>query len=169
MEGVIHSEVYVFLTTLYGGIIIGFIYDIYRIFRYFFKPKRVATFIEDLVFWIIVSVLSLLIIIFSNWGELRGYVFLGFILGALLYNRLLSKIVITILVKVITILWRGIKFILNIVFYPFKLLEGVLIEPYRKSRRKMQRGYSRLKRKSKLPFRIFKDFKKQTKNILFKK
>lgn len=169
VENVIHSEAYIFFTTLYGGIIIGFLYDIYRIFRYFFRPKRVAAFIEDLIFWIVVAIIALFILISSNWGELRGYVFLSFILGAVLYNKLLSKIVITALVKVIKVILRGIRWIFNIVTYPFKIAAGFLNIPYQRGRRKVKKGYGKIKRTAKLPFRVFSDFKKHTRNILFKK
>lgn len=169
MESTINSQAYVFLTTFYGGIIIGLTYDIYRIFRYFFKPKKVATFIEDLVFWIIVSLIAVFILIFSNWGELRGYIFIGFILGTLLYNKLLSKIVISVLVHLTKLVVDGIKWVINIVLYPIKLLFKILSSPYKKGKRKIRKGYNRVKRKAKLPFRMFDDIKKHTKNILFKK
>lgn len=169
MENAIHSQGYIFLATLYGGIIIGFIYDLYRIFRYFFKPKKVATFFEDLMFWIIIALIALFVLIFSSWGELRGYEFLGFLSGAILYNKLLSKIVITILVKVVKIIIRTLKYLLDVILYPFKVLANILYAPYKKSYRKVRGGYSKLKRKAKLPFRIFSDIKKHTKNIIFKK
>ena len=169
MENAIHSQGYIFLATLYGGIIIGFIYDIYRIFRYFFKPKKVATFFEDLAFWIIIALIALFVLIFSNWGELRGYEFLGFLTGAILYHKLLSKIVITILVKVINIIFKILKHLFNIILSPFKLIANILYTPYKKSCRKVKGGYNKFKRKAKLPSRIFSDIKKHTKNIIFKK
>ncbi len=169
MESVIHSQGYIFLATLYGGIIIGFIYDLYRIFRYFFKPKKVATFFEDLMFWIIIALIALFVLIFSSWGELRGYEFLGFLSGAVLYHKLLSRIVITILVKIVKIVIRVLKYLLDIFFYPFKVLGNIMYGPYKKGCRKVKGGYSKIKRKAKLPFRIFSDIKKHTKNIILKK
>lgn len=169
MNNVIHSQGYVFLTTLYGGMIIGFIYDLYRIFRYFFKPKKVLTFIEDLIFWIFVALVALIVIIFSNWGELRGYVFLGFLLGAFLYNKFLSKIVITLLVKIIKLLGGVLRQILGLVLLPFKLIGKRLYKPYTKAKIKARERYIVVKRKSKLPFRFFKDIKKYTKTIILKK
>lgn len=169
MENVIHSQGYIFLATLYGGIAIGFFYDLYRIFRYFFKPKKVATFFEDLMFWIIIALIALYVLIFSNWGVLRGYEFFGFLLGAILYHKLLSKMVITILVKAVRLILKALKCLLDIILYPFKLLANILYAPYKKSCRKVRGGYGKLKRKAKLPFRIFSDIKKHTKNIILKK
>ena len=169
MEGVIHGQGYVFFATLYGGMIIGFIYDLYRISRYFFKPKKVLTFIEDLIFWIIVAIVTLAVTIFTNWGELRGYVFLGFVLGALLYNKFLSKIVITLLVKVLRLIGRVLRYVLGLVLFPFKLIGKWMYRPYNRAKAKTKERYIKIKRKSKLPFRFIKDIKKYTKTILFKK
>lgn len=169
MDSFIHNEIYIFLTTLYGGIIIGFVYDIYRIFRYFFKPKKIATFIEDLIFWIIVSLIALIILLFSNWGEIRGYVFLGFISGAFLYHKLLSKIVITIIVHIVRYIINLLKYILGIIFIPFKFIGRCLYKPYYIISKKIRLKYRKAKRIFKLPGRIVHDITKHTKTILFKK
>ena len=169
MDNTIHSQGYIFLATVYGGIIIGFLYDLYRIFRYFFKPKKIAAFFEDLIFWIIISLIAVFVLIFSNWGELRAYEFLGFLFGAVLYHKLLSKIVITILVKVVKIIIKILKYLLNTILYPFKIIANILYKPYKKSCREVRNRYVKLKRKAKLPIRIFSDIRKYTRNIIFKK
>lgn len=165
----VESQAYIFFSTLYGGLIIGFIYDLYRIFRYFFKPKKVATFIEDLIFWIIVSVIALIILFYSNWGEIRGYVFLGFISGAILYSKLLSKPVITFLVHIINFIIKILKFILNIFGYPFKLIWDYIHTPYMKALGKIKKGNRKLKRILKLPYRVMKDAAKYINMISQKK
>ncbi|EOD01153.1 spore cortex biosynthesis protein YabQ [Caldisalinibacter kiritimatiensis] len=169
MENSIHEQVYIFFTTFYGGIIIGFIYDLYRIFRYYSKPKKIATFIEDLVFWIIVSFIALFILIFSNWGEIRGYVFLGFVSGAIVYNKLLSKIVIKILVYIVKAIIKFLKILLDILLWPIKILANLLYRPYKKVSSEVKKIIRKVKRILKLPARIVKDIKKYTKFILQKK
>ena len=169
MGSTIGSEAYIFFVTLYGGIIMGFIYDVYRIFRYFFKPKKVATFIEDLIFWIIVSVVALIILFFSNWGELRGFEFLGFIGGAFLYHKLLSKLVITVIVYIIRYIIKAIRYIFGIILYPFKLLGNVLYKPYQLIASNAKGGYKRIRKLFTLPGRVFKDIKKYTKAIILRK
>lgn len=163
------TELHVFLATVYGGLIIGFLYDLYRIFRYFSRPKKIVTFIEDFIFWIIVTLISITILLISNYGELRGYVFIGFISGAIIYNRLLSKLVIYTLVYFVKMIVRVFKYILNIVLIPFRLIQRVLYTPYLKIRTFSLEKITRLKRIMKLPGRILKDIKKQTRTILSKK
>ena len=169
MEGTIGQQLYIFLTTLYGGIIIGFIYDLYRIFRYFSKPKKIATMVEDLFFWIIIALISLFILIFSNWGEIRAYVFLGFISGAYIYSKMLSKIIITIMVHTIRFVVKYLKKSFDMIVYPFKLLGNIFYTPYKKMIAKIKIIIHKIKRIIKLPSRVLRDSKRYIKTILRKK
>lgn len=169
MENLVINQAHIFLTTIYGGIIIGFIYDIYRIFRYFLKPKKIATFIEDIIFWIIVSAISLLILFFSNWAELRWYIFLGFILGAFLYNKLLSKVIITGLITIVRYIYNIIKKVLYVLFYPLTIIFEYIRKPIDKIFIRSKKGYKIVKRYLNLPKAIANNYKKSIKNILRKK
>lgn len=165
----VQTQAYIFLSTLYGGIIIGFIYDLYRIFRYFFRPKKVATFIEDLAFWIIVTLISLYILISSNWGELRGYNFLGFLCGAVLYNKLLSRYIITLLVYIFKYILKVLNIFWRIITYPFRLIWHLIYIPRKKVEEKLKKKYIRFKRINKIPSRIFSNLKKNIRMMLTKK
>lgn len=160
MGNTVESQAYIFLLTVYGGVLIGFVYDLYRIFRYFSKPKKIATLVEDLIFWIIVSIIALATLIFSNWGELRGYVFLGFICGALIYTKLLSKPVITLIVYLVRIFIKVLKYVVSILTYPFRIIIDLFSIPFRKLNDKVSRLNNNIKRITKLPKRIFNDIKK---------
>jgi len=117
MDNSIKVQGYIFLTSIYGGLIIGFVYDIYRVLRYFLKPKKIATFFEDLTFWIFASLIIFYILIKSNWGEIRGYIFIGFLVGTILYLKIGSKIIYPILLKIFkfisTLVYEFIKLILD--------------------------------------------------------
>ncbi|WP_427339302.1 spore cortex biosynthesis protein YabQ [Caloranaerobacter sp. DY30410] len=169
MGNTVESQAYIFLLTMYGGVLIGFVYDLYRIFRYFSKPNKIATLVEDLIFWIIVSIIALVTLIFSNWGELRGYVFLGFICGALIYTKLLSKPVITLMVYLVRIFIKLLEYTINILTYPFRFIIHLLSTPFRKLNDKVNRFNKSVKKITKLPKRIFNDIRKYTSTILLKK
>lgn len=158
MDTSVQKQIYIFLATLYGGIIMAFIYDLYRIFRYYSKPKKIATFIEDFIFWMIVSIVAVIILIFSSWGELRGYVFLGFISGALLYNKLLSRFIITSLVNLVNLIIKGIKKLIDTIIAPFLIMKKYLVKPYKK-----------VKKYLRIPSIFFGNIKKYIKNIIMKK
>lgn len=169
MDSYVQSQAYIFFATLYGGIIMGFVYDVYRIFRYYLKPKKVATFIEDFIFWIIISTIFLTVILYTNWGEIRGYVFLGFFSGAFLYSKFLSKIIISTIVWIVNGIINILKYIFKIIFFPLRLLKSKLYHPYNKMRSNVNRLTRKTKRYLKLPFTIFKNFKKNIRTIFKKK
>lgn len=169
MDYNIKSEIVIFLTMVYGGLIIGFVYDLYRVFRYFSKPKKIATFIEDLIFWIIVTSIALFTLLYSNYGELRGFVFIGIIFGALIYYYILSKLVVKTLVYIVGTIINFIKYIINIIISPFKFMVKLLLKPFKKVSNNLSSKYRKSKRIIKLPSRILHDMSKQAKIILFKK
>lgn len=114
MDNTLKIQGYVFLTSIYSGLLIGIVYDVYRVFRYFLKPKKVATWIEDLIFWILIAFIVFLVLIKSTWGELRGYIFFGLFIGAFLYFKVLSEHAYIALIKLFELLsipfrWLGNK------------------------------------------------------------
>lgn len=157
MATYILEEVYIFLATLYGGIVIGFIYDLYRIFRLILRPKKIATFIEDFIFWMVISVAALWVLIFSNDGQLRFYNFLGFILGALLYNKMLSKFVIRNMVWILRGIRKIFKFIGRILLMPVRALMNILYIPYKSIKKRMKPLYYRIRGLSRLPRRQYQE------------
>ena len=169
MDNLVITELYIFLKTIYGGLIIGFLYDLYRLFRYYRKPKKVATFFEDFIFWVIVSLISLYILLNSNYGELRGFIFIGFVTGAVLYYTLFSGLIINTLVIIFNFIFKVVKYILSIILSPVILILRLFKKPYKKISSKIGVKYRRSKRIIKLPSRIFKDMKRSTRIILKKK
>lgn len=84
------NQAYIFLIFVLNGILIGFLFDIFRILRLSFKTKDFVTYIEDIIFWILTGGIILYsIFIFSN-GEIRFYMFLGLIIGIVLYMTLFT-------------------------------------------------------------------------------
>ena len=55
----ITNQALVFSIFIINGLIIGFIFDIFRILRLSFKTKDIVTYIEDILFWIITGVVIL--------------------------------------------------------------------------------------------------------------
>jgi spore cortex biosynthesis protein YabQ len=148
MDNSIKVQGYIFLTSIYGGLIIGFVYDIYRVLRYFLKPKKIATFFEDLTFWIFASLIIFYILIKSNWGEIRGYIFIGFLVGTILYLKIGSKIVYPILLKIF-------KFISTLVYEFIKLI----LLPFRVVKKKLSPKTRKIKRLRKILPEVMEDIK----------
>ena len=98
------NQLYIFLLFILTGIVIGIVFDIFRIFRRSFKTNDIITYVQDFLFWLVTGCILLFSIFTFNNGELRGYIFIGIILGVLLHLLLLSKYFINIFVKIFSVL-----------------------------------------------------------------
>lgn len=116
------NQANLFLIFTINGILIGLLFDIFRILRKSFKTSDIITYTEDLIFWILTGLLLLYsIFTFSN-GDVRFYMFLAVFCGCLIYMLLFSKYFININVKIILIIKKIIKAIISIIILPLKIL-----------------------------------------------
>ena len=95
------NQAYLFCIFIINGIIIGILFDFFRILRKTFKTSDLITYIEDSMFWILTGIIILYSIFVFNNGEIRFFIFLGIILGVFLYMLLFSSYIIKINVKII--------------------------------------------------------------------
>lgn len=117
------------MCSVVGGMLIALIYDGFRIKRKAVKTRSIVIHIEDMIFWLIVAVVMFAVIYYSNEGELRGYIFIGTIIGVILYSLLFSKLVVQSSMFVIRFIVRVVKTICKIIVYPFRLLFRILAYP----------------------------------------
>lgn len=87
-----------FLMYLATGIIISLLFDIFRASRRTIKTSDTVTFIEDIIFWILATLLLLYITFILNSGNIRLFNFVGLALGGILYYFTVSKYFIKIMV-----------------------------------------------------------------------
>lgn len=73
------SQEQIFLFFLVIGVIIGIIFDFFRMLRKSFKTTDTVTFVEDIIFVIISGFLIILGIQKLNSGIVRMYLFIGFL------------------------------------------------------------------------------------------
>ena len=123
------NQAYLFFIFIIDGILIGLLFDFFRISRKVFKTNDVMTYIEDILFWILTGGIVLYSIFVFNNGELRLFMFLGIILGAFVYMLFVSSYVIKINVKIINILKKIIGILLIPFKYIFKTLQKIFLKP----------------------------------------
>jgi spore cortex biosynthesis protein YabQ len=75
----------IFMITIYGGMLVGAVYDFYRGIRTAFKKGKWVTAILDIFFIITLGIIVVYVMYTANQGELRLYTFIGFIIGFMLY------------------------------------------------------------------------------------
>lgn len=125
----VSNQANLFLIFTIEGIIIGLIFDIFRILRKSFKTSDLITYIEDILFWLITGVLILYTIFVFNYGEIRFFMFAGIFLGAMFYMLLISQYVIKISVTVIGFFKKTISFIFKIIIFPFRFIYKIFSKP----------------------------------------
>lgn len=94
------------------GILIGIIFDIFRVLRKTFKTANIITYIEDFLFWILTGLLVIYGCINIASGEVRLYMILMIIIGIIIYFMIISKAFIFINYKILS----GIKFVIETIF-----------------------------------------------------
>ena len=129
----VKNQIGILFYALVAGIVVAFIYDLFRIKRKVVKSNVIIIALEDLIYWIIASIVLFLSIYASNDGELRGFAVIGFFSGALLYFLLLSRTVTFILIKILKAIKNALTKVFYIVLYPFKTAIKSLTVPSKKA------------------------------------
>lgn len=112
------NQAYLFFVFSLTGVTIGVLFDFFRILRRTIKTSNIITYIEDVLFWILSGLLVLYNIWYFNSGEIRIYMFLGIILGVLIYMSTLSNILIKIFSKILQVIIKVLKL-------PFKTIISI--------------------------------------------
>ncbi|MGV8146052.1 MAG: spore cortex biosynthesis protein YabQ [Alkaliphilus sp.] len=121
----INQEALMFMTTIYGGILIGFIYEMYKVFRKIFNPKAVITSIQDMFLLAMITMVTFYILIISNQADLRYYSFMGFFIGVIIYRYILATSLSDVLLGIVRILSNYVLDVLKICIFPYLMLKGI--------------------------------------------
>ncbi|MBQ3415797.1 MAG: spore cortex biosynthesis protein YabQ [Clostridia bacterium] len=118
----VQNQAYLFLIFVLNGILIGFTFDFFRILRISFKTKDFVTYLEDFLFWVITGIILIYSIFVFNNGEIRFFMFLGVMIGVLLYILLISKYIIKVNVSLISFIKKILKIPINLFIRIIKFL-----------------------------------------------
>ncbi len=135
MDYLPYSQEYMLAVSIMAGMLLGGLWDIYRLLRHYIKLGNFGTAIGDVVYWFISIYIGVTLIFDLSYGNVRFFILMGFMLGALLYFYGISRYILKLFIfiinwilklikKTIGLLIRPIKFIirkLKIILYPFKL------------------------------------------------
>ena len=87
------EDVVVFFATIYGGISIGVLFDLYRACKSNFNVIKTFSILFDIVFWIVVTALIFITINVAESFNLRYYHFVALLCGFIIYYNTVSKLV----------------------------------------------------------------------------
>lgn len=91
------EELYKVLVTILYGVASTFTYDILRILRRCVPHNIVAVSVEDMLYWIALSICTFALLIRINDGGVRFYFLIGAVLGAILYSLTVGKHIVSII------------------------------------------------------------------------
>src|SRR5690606_37614421 len=147
------NQAYIFLSSVYMGIIIGIIYDIYRVIHILVEMSKSVTMIMDIFFWIIVTMLSIVGFFYVSSGEIRVYSIVGLAIGWALYILTVSRYI----RHFITVFGRGIirlcRKIIKCLTYPFQWIIDLIEKPkrmWKECKKNIERRLNREKIKDEL-------------------
>lgn len=101
------------------GLIIGFLFDIFRSLRKTFKFSDIMVYFQDILYLFICGLFVFRGILVFNLGNIRFYIFIAIFLGILIYALTLSNTC-SIIMKVI----------LRLIKKVFKIVWKILVSPY---------------------------------------
>lgn len=162
MNASISSQVVVFFWCIFGGIIIGLLFDVFRLSRKIIPTNDVLTYIEDIVFWLLVGVIVLTTIFQCNQGQLRGFVFLGMLLGTVFYFMLFSNLIMRFIGLLFSFFEKKITLVINFLRKPIKILTKIIEVPMKSFLELVKKVVRKIYLKCK---KIFFDIKRSKKII----
>lgn len=118
-----------FIYFIITGMILGIIFDIFRILRKSFKTSDIVTNIQDILFGLITGIVLLSSIFLFNNGELRLYLFIGIIFGAIIYLLSISKYFIKINILIISFIKKVILLITKPFIILLKFIKKLFFKP----------------------------------------
>ena len=92
MNEIVSSQALLFITSIEIGIIMGMIFDLIRVTRKIVKAPNFLVQVEDLLYWIVCGLIGFYILYVTNYAEIRPFIFVGMILGAVFYFATFSII-----------------------------------------------------------------------------
>lgn len=128
MSDSISNQITTLLIFAVTGVIIGILFDFFRIQRKIIKTFDFVTYIQDILFWLFSGITVIFSITKFTNGELRSYMVFGIVLGIIIYFSIFSKFVIKISVSIIQFLLK----ILSILLFPIKKFCKIIKKGWKK-------------------------------------
>ncbi|HQO72465.1 MAG TPA: spore cortex biosynthesis protein YabQ [Sedimentibacter sp.] len=160
MDYLPYSQEYMLAVSIMAGMFLGFIWDIYRLIRHYGKFKTTGTVIGDILYWIVSITISTRLILDISYGNVRFFILMGFVAGALLYFYGISSYVLKLFIFIIDSIIKVIKTVIHLLIDPIKFIIRkikIFLYPlklkYNKVEEKLKKRYKFLKFKLKKVFK----------------
>ncbi|WP_294378772.1 spore cortex biosynthesis protein YabQ [uncultured Clostridium sp.] len=123
----INMQLDIVIYSCIAGFILGILFDIYRIFRGFSTIKFI-TVIEDILFWLLSSLIIFSFLLYMNYAFLTLYVYIFMIITLGIYFRVFSRYFYDFEKKVVQKIYKALRIILKNIMYYFKIVVYKVID-----------------------------------------
>lgn len=123
----INMQLDIVIYSCIAGFILGILFDIYRIFRGFSTIKFI-TVIEDILFWLLSSLIIFSFLLYMNYTFLTLYVYIFMIITLGIYFRVFSRYFYDFEKKVVQKIYKALRIILKNIMYYFKIVVYKVID-----------------------------------------
>lgn len=115
-------QISLFIFSLMAGFITGLFFDIYRLIRSVEKPGNIITVIEDILFWILTSILVFIFLLYTNYAYVSIYIYLLIFIGIVIYLRFLSNFCLLIIYNFSKYIFKFFRILIKYMLFPLELL-----------------------------------------------
>ena len=106
--------------TFLSGILVGILFDEYRIIRGS-NTIKIISIIEDILFWILTAIIIFIFLLYNSYAFLGMYVYVFTIISLNLYFKFISKYIIIIEKFIGKVIIKALRVIFKHLIYPIKL------------------------------------------------
>ena len=117
----INMQIDIVVYSFISGIITGVLFDIYRIFRGMNRIKFI-TIIEDLLFWILASLIIFTFLLYMNYAFLTLYVYIFMAVSFGIYLRFFSRLLYDLEREFMKKFYKLLRVLFKNILYPLKII-----------------------------------------------
>ena len=117
----INIQFSIILYSFLSGLLVGAMFDLYRIIRGKSVPKPVIV-IEDILFAVLAAIVVFTFLLYTDYAFLGPYVYLFMVAALFLYIKFISPIVMMMELALIQGGGKAIRVIYKNILYPFKFI-----------------------------------------------
>lgn len=124
----IENQCKIFCAFFILGILTGFIFDFFRALRKSIKTSNIITYVQDVVFFLVIGIMFLKSIIIFSSGEIRLYIFIAMIFGIIIYILTIGNLCAIIFKVILDFLKKIILCFIRIIKIPVKIIKNILLK-----------------------------------------
>lgn len=118
----INQQLSLLICSFLSGLIIGIMFDFYRIIRGFENPNKIITCIEDTLFWILAAIIVFVFLLYTDHAFVGIYVYICIGIALIIYLKIISQTFLKVLYAILKRMGKYLRLFKNILLFPVKYI-----------------------------------------------